>query len=38
METISTEFTVSLPWDLLYADNSVVTAGNKNEIIMKLNQ
>ena len=38
METISTEFRVTLPWELLYADDLVVIAGNEQDLIKWLNE
>jgi len=38
MEAISTEFRVALPWELLYADNSAVTAETEEQLIKRLNE
>ena len=38
MEAISREFTVALPWKLLYADDLVVVAETEEELIKTLNE
>jgi len=38
METISTEFRVTLPWKLLYADDLAVITETEEELIKKLNE
>jgi len=35
---ISREFRVALPWELLYADDSVVIAETKEDLIKGLNE
>jgi len=37
METISREFRVALPWELLYADDLVVIAETEEDLIKRLN-
>ena len=37
MEAISREFRVALPWELLYADDLVVTAETEEDLIKRLN-
>jgi len=37
MEPISREFQADLPWELLYADDMVVIADSKEEVIRKFN-
>ena len=37
MEAISREFRVALPWELLYADDSVVIAETEEDLIKRLN-
>jgi len=36
MEAISREFTVALPWDLLYADELAVIAETEDDLIKRL--
>jgi len=36
METISREFRVALPWELLYADDLAVIAETEEELIRRL--
>ena len=38
METISREFRVALPWELLYADDLAVIAETEEELIKRLNE
>jgi len=38
MEAISREFAVALPWELLYADDLVVIAETKEDLIKSLNE
>jgi len=38
MEALSTEFRVTLPWKLLYADDLVVTADTEDDLINRLNE
>ena len=38
MEAISREFKVALPWELLYADDLVVTAETEEDFIKRLNE
>jgi len=38
MEAISREFRVALPWELLYADDLVVIAEIKEDLINRLNE
>jgi len=38
MEAISREFRVAFPWELLYADNLVVTAETEEDLIKRLNE
>jgi len=38
MEAISREFRVTLPWELLYADDLVVTAETEEGLIKRLNE
>jgi len=38
MEAISREFRVALPWELLYADDLVVTAETEEDLIKRLNE
>jgi len=38
MEAISCEFRINLPWELLYADDLVVTADSEKELVRKLNR
>jgi len=38
METLSREFRVTLPWELLYADDLVVTAETEHDLIKRLNE
>jgi len=38
METISREFRVGLPWELLYADDLVVIAETEEDLINRLNE
>jgi len=38
MEALSREFRVALPWELLYADDLVVIAENKDDLIKRLNE
>jgi len=38
MEAISREFRVSLPWELLYADDLAVIAETEEELIKRLNE
>jgi len=38
MEAISTEFRVTLPWKLLYADDLAVITETEEELIKKLNE
>jgi len=38
MEAISREFRVSLPWELLYADDLVVIAENEDDLIKRLSE
>ena len=38
METISREFRVALPWELLYADDLAVIAETDEELIKRLNE
>ena len=38
MEAISREFRVSLPWELLYADDLAVRAETEEELIKRLNE
>ena len=37
-EGLSTEFRIALPWELLYADDLVVTAETEDELIKRLNE
>jgi len=36
MEALSREFRVTLPWELLYADDLVVTAETEDDLIKRL--
>jgi len=36
MEALSREFRVALPWELLYADDLVVIADTKDDLIKRL--
>ena len=38
MEAISREFSVALPWELLYADELAVIAETEEELIKRLNE
>jgi len=38
MKALSREFRVALPWDLLYADDLVVRAQTKDDLIKRLNE
>jgi len=38
MEAISREFSVALPWELLYADDLAVIAETEEELIKRLNE
>jgi len=38
MKTISREFRVALPWELLYADDLVVIAETEENLIKRLNE
>jgi len=38
MEALSREFRVPLPWEFLYADNQVVKAETKDDLIKRLNE
>ena len=38
MEAISREFSVALPWELLYADDLAVIAETEGELIKRLNK
>jgi len=38
MEAISREFTVVLPWQLLYADNVIAIAETEDDLINRLNE
>jgi len=38
MEAISREFRVALPWELLYADDLVMTAETEKDLIKSLNE
>jgi len=38
MESISGEFRVALPWELLYADDLVVVAETEEDLIKRLNK
>jgi len=38
MEAISREFRVALPWELLYADDLVVTAETEEDLIKRLSE
>ena len=38
METISREFRVALPWELLYADDLVVIGETEDNLIKRLNE
>jgi len=38
MEALSREFTVALPWELLYADDLVVIAKTEEDLIKRLNE
>jgi len=38
MEALSREFTVALPWELLYADDLVVIAETEEDLIKRLNE
>ena len=38
METISREFRVALPWELLYADDMVVIPETEQDIIKTINE
>jgi len=38
METLSREFRVALPWELLYADDLVVIAETEEDLIKRLNE
>jgi len=38
MEALSREFRVALPWELLYADDLVVIAETKEDLIKRLNE
>ena len=38
MEAISREFRVTLPWELLYADDLAVIAETEEELIKRLNE
>jgi len=38
MEAISREFRVAIPWELLYADDLVVTAETEEDLIKRLNE
>jgi len=38
METLSREFRLALPWELLYADDLVVIAETEDDIIKRLNE
>jgi len=38
MEAISREFRVALPWELLYADDLVVTAETEKDLIKRLSE
>jgi len=38
IEALSTEFRVALPWELLYADDLVVTAESEDDLIEMLNE
>jgi len=37
-ETLSREFRVALPWELLYADDLLVTAQTEDDLIKRLNE
>jgi len=38
METLSREFRVALPWELLYADDLLVIAETESDLIKRLNE
>jgi len=38
MEALSTDFTVALPWELLYADDLVVIIETEDDLIKRLNE
>jgi len=38
MEALSREFTVALPWELLYADDLIVIAETEEDRIKRLNE
>jgi len=38
METLSREFRVALPWELLYADDLVMIAETEDYLILRLNE
>jgi len=38
MEALSREFKIALPWELLYADDLVVIAETKDDLIKRLNE
>jgi len=38
MEAVSREFRVTLPWELLYADDLAVIAETEDELIKRLNE
>ena len=38
METLSREFRVALPWELLHADDLVVIAETEDDLIKRLNE
>ena len=38
MEALSGEFSVALPWELLYADDLVVIAETEDDLIKRLNE
>jgi len=38
METLTREFRVLLPWELLYADDLMVTAETEDDLIKRLNE
>jgi len=37
-EALSTEFSAALPWELLYANDLVVTAETEDNLIKRLNE
>jgi len=38
MESISREFRVALPWELLYTDDLVVIAESEEDVIKRINE